>query len=83
MSDKNIPTPNGNNADEQAKKLAEMLDRLCASGSAHINVTAAENNDGDNDITEKTVNSTACCTGNMACNVPTLHKGIDDDEEDN
>ncbi len=69
-------------SNEDAKKLAEMLDRLCESGSAHINVRAAENADADDDITEKTMKSTECCTGNMACSVPTLHKGIDSDEED-
>ncbi len=70
-------------SNDEARKLAEMLDRLCAEGSAHINVSAEKDSDGDeNDITEKTMNSTECCTGNMACSVPTLHKGIDDDEED-
>ena len=67
-------------SNDEAKKLAEMLDRLCAEGSAHINIAADER--GDNDITVKTANSAACCTGNMACNVPTIHKGIDDDEEE-
>ncbi|MBP1544733.1 MAG: hypothetical protein J6A16_11620 [Oscillospiraceae bacterium] len=66
-------------SNDEAKKLAEMLDRLCADGSAHINVSALG---GGDDITEKTMNSTECCTGNMACSVPTLHRGIDDDEED-
>lgn len=71
---------------DEARKLAEMLDRLCAEGTAHINVAGRETPEGgendNNDITVKTVNSTACCTGNMACNVPTIHKGIDDDEEE-
>lgn len=69
------------NNNDEARKLAEMLDKLCESGSAHINVSV-DKTDGENDITEKTVNSTECCAGNMACNVPTLHKGIDDDEEE-
>ncbi len=70
-------------SNDEAKRLAEMLDRLCADGSAHINVSAVEYADGnENDITEKTVNSTECCTGNMACSVPTLHRGIDEDVEE-
>ena len=70
-------------SNDEAKKLAEMLDRLCAEGSAHINVSAAVNADvNEGDITEKTVNSTECCTGNMACSIPTLHRGIDEDVEE-
>ncbi len=60
-------------SNDEARKLAEMLDKLCAEGSAHINVTT----DGGDEITEQTMNSTACCNGNMACSIPTLHKGID------
>ncbi len=58
-----------------AKQLAEMLDRLCESGSAHINVTA----DGEG-VCEQTMNSTDCCKGNTACSIPTLHKGLDGEE---
>ncbi len=58
-----------------AKQLAEMLDRLCEQGSGHINVTA----DGDS-ISTQTMNSTECCGGNTACSIPTLHKGIDGEE---
>ncbi len=65
-------------SNEEAKNLAELLDRLCSAGSEHINVTR----EGDgNGITEKTESSTDCCKGDLACNIPTLHKGIDDDEE--
>lgn len=70
-----------NNSDE-AKKLAEMLDKLCASGSEHINVRrSGEASEDDFDIIEKTEKSTDCCEGNMACRIPTLHKGIDDKED--
>ena len=63
---------------DEAKKLAEMLDKLCSDGSQHINVTREGNG---SDIKEKTQNSTDCCKGDLACNIPTLHKGIDDEEE--
>lgn len=71
-------------SNDEAKKLAEMLDRLCSNGSEHINVTRREevpDDDADFDITEKTQKNTDCCKGNLACNIPTLHKGIDDEEE--
>lgn len=70
-----------NNTDE-AKKLAELLDRLCESGSEHINVTrSAAASEDDFDIMEKTEKSADCCAGDVACRIPTLHKGIDDKEE--
>ena len=62
-------------SNDEARKLAEMLDSLCLCGSAHINVTA----EGE-DITTQTMNSTDCCKGNTACSVPTLHKGLDGEE---
>ncbi len=69
-------------SNDEAKKLAALLDKLCADGSGHINVTADEIAcDGGFDITEQTQNSTDCCGGNMACRIPTLHKGIDDKED--
>ncbi len=59
---------------DEAKKLAAMLDRLCADGSEHITVTR----EGDgSDITEQTENCTDCCKGDLACSIPTLHKGLD------
>lgn len=70
------------NSNDEAKKLAEMLDRLCLSGSEHINVTRSGGaSEDDFDIIEKTEKSTDCCEGNMACRIPTLHKGIDDKED--
>ncbi|MBE6902308.1 MAG: hypothetical protein E7478_07515 [Ruminococcaceae bacterium] len=68
---------------DEARKLAEMLDKLCSNGSQHINVTreADKASDDDFDIKEKTHNSTDCCKGDLACNIPTLHKGIDDEED--
>ncbi len=69
-------------SNDEAKKLAELLDKLCSSGSEHINVRGSgEASDGDFDIIEKTEKSTDCCEGNMACRIPTLHKGIDDKED--
>ena len=67
---------------DEARKLAEMLDRLCSDGSQHINVTRETDGAGDSfDIKEKTQKSTDCCKGDLACNIPTLHKGIDDEED--
>lgn len=61
-------------SDEKAKELAAMLDKLCREGSGHINVTREGDSDEISEETEKSLE----CKGNMACGVPTLHKGIDD-----
>ncbi len=57
--------------------LVDMLDRLMSEGSGHVNV----NGGSEDELSVTTVNSTDCCTKNAACSVPTLHKGIDDDDE--
>ena len=63
------------NSDDKARELAEMLDRLCREGSGHINVTRESDEDTISEETEIALE----CKGNMACKVPTLHKGIDDE----
>ncbi len=62
------------NNDKDAKELADMIDKLMASGSGHVNVKCDESGK----IKADTAKSTDCCKGNMACSIPTLHKGIDD-----
>lgn len=59
--------------------LVDMLDRLVSQGSGHINVTA-EDADGDMNVT--TGRSLDCGNNPTACSVPTLHKGIDDIQEE-
>ena len=44
-------------------------------GSVHINVTRESDEDAISEETEIALE----CKGNMACKVPTLHKGIDDE----
>ena len=70
-------------SNDEAKKLAELLDKLCSDGSQHINVAREDNDDrGDDfDIKETTTKSTDSCKGDLACRIPTLHKGIDDEED--
>lgn len=52
------------------KKLVEMIDGCVRRGSAHINVTAGE----EESVTDKNIT----CEEGGACSAPTLHKGIDD-----
>ena len=59
--------------DKDYKKLVEMIDGCINSGSAHINVRVGEN--------DEVKHESVCCTQGGACSAPTLHKGIDDEEE--
>lgn len=59
--------------------LVSMLDGFMENGGGHMNVKV-ENPQELSAIHVETFN-TAYCSDNMACSVPTLHKGIDDEEE--
>ena len=67
---------------EKIDELVSMLDTFVANGGGHMNVLASENNENEEllqeDIYVETYQSNDCCKGNMACAVPTLHKGIDE-----
>lgn len=67
------------NENQQAVELADMIDRLMSSGTGHVNVKLGDNGE----LNAHTVNSLDCSNGNMACGVPTLHKGIDDESDEN
>lgn len=60
-------------------ELVKTLDEFMQNGGGHMNVTS----DGQIHETEKpevVVFPSNDCGTNMACQVPTLHKGIDDEE---
>ncbi|MBQ8780893.1 MAG: hypothetical protein IJZ72_04410 [Oscillospiraceae bacterium] len=63
--------------DKRISDLVDMLDQLVSDGSAHINVDGSMFESGE-DAQVSTSVSIDCGTHNMACCVPTLHKGIDD-----
>jgi hypothetical protein len=63
--------------------IINMLDSSMSAGTGHMNITVDENNEVAYDSTdiEKTVESlgcTDCAKGDLACNIPTLHEGIDE-----
>lgn len=78
--------------EERIQELVSMLDSFVENGGGHMNVLVEESADlepKDSESTDsesmnnvsiqvETYRSTDCCKGNMACAVPTLHKGIDD-----
>jgi hypothetical protein len=55
--------------DEIIKLIQQSMDR----GAGHVNVIIDENS-----VKTTVTESQSVCGKNMACQVPTLHKGIDD-----
>ena len=60
--------------------IVSMLDNLMAADGGHVNVIV----DNSAPAAEKTVqtNNSLACNGQMACSVPTLHVGLDRDENE-
>ena len=63
--------------DERVDALVEAIDRFMAGGGGHMNVRAE--GDGD-EMRIQPTNTSVCAPGNMACQTPTLHEGLDRDE---
>lgn len=61
--------------------IVAMLDNLMGAEGGHVNVTVNNDSASALDKSVQTNNSLAC-NGNMACSVPTLHVGIDDETEE-
>lgn len=57
--------------------IVSMLDNFVLNGGGHMNIQVDDSEELD-DIMVETYKSTDCASGNMACKIPTLHKGIDD-----
>ncbi|WP_250278552.1 hypothetical protein [[Clostridium] colinum] len=64
------------NNDKRIDDIISMLDGFTSENVGHINIEV-----NDDNVTSKKVdmaNSLDCSSGNMACKVPTLFEGIDD-----
>lgn len=59
--------------------IINMLDNFTSNGGGHMNV--AVDSEAANIKTVETTNSN-CCNKNMACMVPTMHVGIDDQDNE-
>ena len=62
--------------DKRIDDIVAMLDGSIEKGVGHLNVEV------NGDSTEKTVETLGCidcAKGNLACQVPTLHQGIDEE----
>lgn len=70
--------------EENQKKIEDivaMLDSFMAEGGGHMNITEGTLSDGtDKSVT--TMGCLDCAAGNLACSVPTLHEGLDSEEDE-
>ena len=67
-------------ADDKNKvdDIVSMLDNMVENGHGHINVSMDENiKDGEKATI--TLGCTDCAKGDLACNVPTLMEGMDEE----
>lgn len=65
--------------DKRIDDIVAFLDGSIQKGVGHLNVEV------NGDSTEKNIETLGCidcAKGNLACQVPTLHEGIDDQLED-
>ncbi|WP_317367283.1 hypothetical protein [uncultured Tyzzerella sp.] len=64
--------------DKRIDDIIAMLDKFITKDGGHMNIEV-----NGNDINSKKVdiaNSSDCCSGNMACRVPTLFEGVEEDK---
>ena len=60
--------------------IVSMIDQFMAGNGGHLNVSVADTNQTTLQKTTQTTNTLECAAGNLACNVPTLHSGLDGEE---
>lgn len=65
---------------KKVEDIVAMLDRFMAEGGGHMNITEGTSSD-DTEKTVTTMGCLDCAAGNLACSVPTLHQGLDGQEE--
>lgn len=56
--------------------IINMLDNFSANNGGHMDITVNTENLSEKNVKE--ANSLECCSSNMACQVPTLFKGVED-----
>lgn len=62
--------------------IVALLDQSVANGTGHLNIKVDSAN--TEDITKRvdTLGCLDCTNGNLACNVPTLHEGMDNQPDE-
>ncbi len=62
----------------QVDDIVSMLDNMVGNGHGHINVSV-DDTVADGQRTEVTMGCTDCAKGDLACSVPTLMEGMDEE----
>ncbi len=65
---------------KKIEDIVAMLDSFMAEGGGHMNITEGTGSE-DTEKTVTTMGCLDCAAGNLACSVPTLHQGLDGQEE--
>ena len=66
----------------QVDDIVAMLDRMMGDGQGHVNVSIDEPI-ADGEKTTATMGCTDCAKGDLACSVPTLMEGMDEELKKN
>lgn len=74
------------NKEKQIDDLVALLDNFMSNNGGHMNVTVDDSGniqtDGETveEASIKTMNSLDCASGDLACQVPTLFEGMDNED---
>jgi len=60
--------------------IVTIIEQFMEGNGGHLNVSVPDINNVSLQKTIQTTNTLECATGNLACNVPTLHDGLDGEE---
>ena len=60
--------------------IVSMIDQFMEGNGGHLNISVEDANNANLQKTTQTTNTLECAAGNLACNVPTLHEGLDGEE---
>lgn len=71
-----------NVSNENVDDIVSMIDQFMKGNGGHLNVSVNTNHQDLSDKKVEKTNSLSCAAGNMACQVPTLHDGLDIDEQE-
>lgn len=64
---------------QKVDDIVARLDRFMAQGGGHMNIFVEKDLPPEMDVVLEECQSTDCSAVDMACSVPTIHQGIDDD----
>ena len=62
----------------QVDDIVSMLDNMMGSGHGHVNVSV-DDTVAEGEKSEVTLGCTDCAKGDLACSVPTLMEGMDEE----